>query len=382
MPDTVRHLSGAVTLSAPTDPNTIIMLRERRTMSRAALGGNIKRSATFMRSLETTPKQLDPTDAAALSETLHVPAATLTRPYVQAVDLGGRFFTHKYAITDSRRALANANLAVQAITDLLTMPEVTFPETGDLPHGTHTDAAWVAREARTAFGLDPALPVKHLAGVMERYGCILIEQTDRTRLAPAYTLTHPDRLGGTPFVFVDTDLPAHTQRFEIARELGRLINPNLSDRKRITPGHVDDRLDTFALEFLAPQCALADDLDGVQPGRDFDTVRALETLWGVDATGLISRARDLNIITERSRTAWSQALRHAATYDPVPQSYPVHPMTVSTLLTRLKDAGWSQFALAAHLGLHDSELSNLLPDWFTPERESESHEYAPLTLAR
>lgn len=365
MPDNVRHLSGAVTVDSDTVPGTLVMLRERLDLSRKALADLIGRTSVYLRTLESKPRVLSARDAAALCQALRVPPEALTRAHPGTIELGGTFRTHGVGIRRTRQCLARANLAADAAAELLTMPEVTAspPPRTPLTPGS-ADAVGEARSLRYQLSLDTR-PIGDMGGLMERIGHILLPSPHSEPGDPhAFTLIDSARLDGVPVVFIDEALTHNEQRFALARELGRIFRPDLTDARRApAPDQPDMRLDSFALEFLAPADGLDGVLDGAQPSTDMPLVRATQQLWGVDSHKLLARARDLGAITERSRVTWAQAWRDAERLSPAPDGAPATFTTVADTLTALHDAGWTRFMLAARLGLHDTELSLLLPGW-------------------
>lgn len=371
MPDNVCRLPGTTPLSTPTIPETLILLRQRLDLSRTAVGEAIERSTTFMRALESQPRTLEAGDAELLMHVLNVPTTALNKPHIHAHDMGNVFHTTRTPARRAQQVRACANLTADAITELLTWDQVSIQpdDSRKMPHTeTSCDAVETADMARARMGLGTG-PITHLGDILERFGCLIVPQTPATRCLAAYTLIHPERLNGTPFIFLDTTRPTLEQRFALARELGHLINPFLMEGKRITPNEPDMRLDTFATEFLAPTTSIGDSLDGVTPGRHFESVIAAQNAWGVPALTLLTRARDLGAITERQRVEWADTLRgrvHDLVGEPV--SYHVTFHTLKNLMHEIFTSNHSSYALAARLGLWERELEELLPGWGRNER--------------
>ncbi|WP_322613642.1 ImmA/IrrE family metallo-endopeptidase [Dermacoccus abyssi] len=383
MPDNVRHLSGAVTLNSETDPNTIVLLRERLDMARSTLGDRIGRAPAFMRALERKTRILTPRDTAALCQVLGVPPEALSITHTHATELGGSFNAQGVGVRRRRQCVAYANLAGDAASTLLTMPEVTVATPPlSIPNLDETDAIETAIHARRSLKLGNT-QIEHLGEFLERLGCVILPQPVDDPDLTAFTLLDATRGNGAPFIFLDTTADAIDQRFALARELGRIMNPSLTDARRLKDHTRDMRLDSFALEFLAPAAGLDGVLDAAQPSQDLSRVVALQDVWGVSATRLIARARDLGVLTERSRASWAHACRehervHAAST--LAERPRVQFHLISTVLQALGEAGWTPFMLAARLALHESELRRLLPGWWPSQYEG-SREAAPALRA-
>ena len=128
--------------------------------------------------------------------------------------------------------------------------------------GDQGEPGAVARAARKAVGLAPAVPVRDICGLLDRGGVkLLLLNTNRDSFFGLSVGPHD----GGPAVVVNTWERISVERwiFTAAHELGHLLlHPHEYQRQATElPEQTEREADEFASEFLMPECAFAEAWD-------------------------------------------------------------------------------------------------------------------------
>lgn len=177
---------------------------------------------------------------------------------------------------------------VQKMAERINERSVRLPRLDDNP-----DTA--ARVARTALGLAPDEPIKHLTNALERGGVLVLALPVKLEKREAYSLWTGADLD-KPVIVVTDGSPGDRLRLSIAHELGHLVMHQAPKGDLKT---IEREAYRFAGEFLVPEQAIRDELI---PPVTLTSLARLKPRWRVSMGALAQRARDLEIITPRQFT--------------------------------------------------------------------------------
>lgn len=160
---------------------------------------------------------------------------------------------------------------------------VTLPELSD---GNPVQAAIATR---SAMGLSPDAPIRHLINSAERVGVVILGLPIALDGRDAFSAWANHR----PIIALSAGRPGDRLRLTVAHEMGHLvlhraIKGSLKDLER--------QAFAFGAELLMPQTAMHRE---ILPPVTLATLAPLKTRWKVSLQALIRRARDLRIISER-----------------------------------------------------------------------------------
>jgi Zn-dependent peptidase ImmA (M78 family)/DNA-binding XRE family transcriptional regulator len=165
----------------------------------------------------------------------------------------------------------------------LRMPDLRLPrlETNDVEEA--------ARVTRSALGLSPDLPIKHLTNSVEQSGVVVLALPMRLEGRDAFSLW----TDGLPMIAISSGPPGDRVRFSVAHELGHLI---LHQAPRGSVAEFEKAADRFAAALLLPEDTLREQFAA---GVSFTLLASFKPKWGVSIQTLARRARDLGAISER-----------------------------------------------------------------------------------
>ncbi len=165
-------------------------------------------------------------------------------------------------------------------------------------------AATSASITRAELGLSPDTPVADLIHSVEKAGVLALALPIELMHIDAFSVWvgEDDR---RPVIVLSAGKPPDKLRFSVAHEVGHLVMHQMLKGSVKT---VETEADRFAAEFLLPEGALRQEL---LPPLTLTGLIALKRRWKVSIQTLITRARELSIITGRQRTYLFQQLsRH------------------------------------------------------------------------
>jgi Zn-dependent peptidase ImmA (M78 family)/DNA-binding XRE family transcriptional regulator len=181
--------------------------------------------------------------------------------------------------------IAFANIVRMSVDSLLD----AFELHGNVPRldldDYHGDPARVAKAIRYYWKM-PMGPIQNLYQLLEDKGIFIFEFDFGTTKMDAFTLT-----GSTvPVIMLNKVFPLDRKRRTLAHELGHIVMHDL-------PGdNVEKEADLFANEFLLPEQDIREDLYRL----NLKKAGMLKPWWRASMMSLIVRARELDIISDRS----------------------------------------------------------------------------------
>jgi len=155
------------------------------------------------------------------------------------------------------------------------------------------DPVLAAKITRAEFGISPDVPVPFLVHLAEKGGVVVLAIPNVLDKRDAFSLW-----AGTgtrkPVVAFAASSPGDRVAWSIAHELGHLV---MHHPIRPFAGDLEDQANRFAAEFLLPEAGVASELS--YP-LTFEKLASLKKRWKVSMQSLVRRAKDLNIINDRS----------------------------------------------------------------------------------
>lgn len=278
-------------------PERLVLARQRRRMTLAALAVKSGVSAQSITAFENNRKQPSEDSLASLADALGYPLPFFSRPAPVELTPDAVSFRAPSKMTALERDSALSSGAIAA--DLNTWMEERFklpqPNLPTFPHRTPSEAA---AQLRAAWGLGEA-PVPNLVHLLEANGVRVFSLAPDCLDADAFSTIKTT----TPFVFLNTRKTGQRGRFDAAHELGHLI---LHCQHRIPRGpSTESEADEFASAFLMPEAGiLAQQLHNASVERILSAKRK----WGVSAMALTYRLRKLNLLSEWRYTQTAKEL--------------------------------------------------------------------------
>ena len=152
------------------------------------------------------------------------------------------------------------------------------------------DRVSAAQMTRSALGLSPDRPIGNLIHVLEKAGVLVLAlpmKLDRIDAFSAWVTGDTMR----PVLVISGGKSGDRLRLSAAHDFGHLVLPPKGDQKR-----AEQEAFQFATEFLTPAEAMYHEM---VPPVTLTSLAKLKAKWGLSIQALITRARDLNIITTR-----------------------------------------------------------------------------------
>ncbi|NLM30772.1 MAG: ImmA/IrrE family metallo-endopeptidase [Methanomicrobiales archaeon] len=178
-------------------------------------------------------------------------------------------------------------LEVEMIAGITTRPDL--PPREESRVSTLEDVETVARKIRDkwSLGLDP---IENVMDVLEQHG-IKVGVLEASNSFDALTFYHDDQ---TPVIAINSSMTGDRQRYNCAHELGHLIlqvEPPLDEE---AAAH------RFAGAFLVPRDMVWKELGRKRSAIDLRELYTLKHKYGMSMKAWIYRARDLEVITEKT----------------------------------------------------------------------------------
>jgi Zn-dependent peptidase ImmA (M78 family)/DNA-binding XRE family transcriptional regulator len=219
----------------------------------------------------------------------------------QVIALAGVEFRKKSGTTAGDRAKVEAEV-IDQVERYLAIEAVLNVESADHAFSARQrvevqrieDAETQAGVLRTEWklGLDP---IASLTALLEERGIKVIQAILPESVAGlTCDVRRPEPLPSVPVVVVNVQSNIERLRFTLAHELAHRIiggNPNIDDEKA---AH------RFASAFLMPREHLWAETGGVRHALAYSEIVRLKHLYGVSATALLMRLKDIGVLTEEN----------------------------------------------------------------------------------
>lgn len=344
------------------DPSRLTQSRLLAGMTKAALAARLGLSAAAIGQFEAGVSRPRADHLPKLAATLQVPVSFFAagRPHAR-VDAGVAHFRSLRSTRVGERAKALAYVEqvwelVNALERHVELPEVRLPPPPDraLP-----DPAAAAQALRSSWDIGPG-PLPHLVRTMEVHGIVvtlLPFAKDETARIDAFSTSRLPR----PIVVLTPDRAdnVYRHRFTAAHELGHiLLHHELAsgDQKN------EREASAFAAELLIPAEEILGEL---RPRLRPHELSDIGQRWGVSAKALITRSRELGVVSEVSARRAYQRLSQIEGAGLVPDepitSYPGEtPCLLGQAYNLAEQHGLVISDLAAQLAWPGSRVRELL----------------------
>lgn len=277
------------------EPSRLTQARSLANMTKTALAAQVNLSAAAIGQFESGISRPRADHLPLLAATLHVPVQFFAagRPYAR-VDAGVAHFRKLRSTRVGERAKALAYVEqvwelLNALERHIELPALDLPSLKD--EGS-PDPQATARSVRAAWEIPPG-PLPHLVRTMEIHGIVVtllpfakdeaarIDAFSTSRLPRPIVVLTPDRADNV-----------YRHRFTAAHELGHLLM-----HYETAPGEVKTERDAdiFAAELLAPADDIINDL---QKRPRVDEMSTISRRWGISIKALITRSRELGLISD------------------------------------------------------------------------------------
>ncbi|MGW1296634.1 helix-turn-helix domain-containing protein [Streptomyces sp. NPDC002533] len=330
-------------------PERLVLARQRRRMTLAALAAKSGVSAQSITAFENSRKQPSEDSLASLADALGYPVRFFSRPAPVELTPDAVSFRAPSKMTALERDSALSSGAIAA--DLNTWMEERFklPQP-NLPTFPHRSASEAAAQVRAAWGLGES-PVPNLVHLLEANGVRVFSLASDCLDADAFSTIKTT----TPFVFLNTRKTGQRGRFDAAHELGHLI---LHCQHRIPRGPAtESEADEFASAFLMPKAGiLAQQLHNASVERILSAKRK----WGVSAMALTYRLRKLELLSEWRYTQTVKELTRRGYRRGEPDAKEMvreSSQLLAKVLQVLRDQRVSPADVAADLDISPAELN-------------------------
>lgn len=346
--------------------------REGRGMTQSTLATLIGRSSTAVSRWEKG-EQLPENEALDILERqLTIPASWFLKP-VPAYGVRPFFFRSKAATTRTARSIAKTRLeftqeASQALQEWVEWPLVNVPslEATDYLKVRDEDIESLALDLRKHWKLGLG-PISDMILVLENAGIVVARE--EIGYSNMDGVSKWFDLDGRPYIFLATDKANSVrQRFDAAHELAHLVlHRHLDDIEfNARYAEVERQANLFAGIFLLPDESFSAEI--MTPS--LDTFVALKSRWKTSVGAMISRSKQLGIVTEDYATRlWKNYSargwrRGELGDDRVPfEVVRLMPRAINLLL---EEGGFDHDRIVLEIGLFEPDIERLcgLPEGF------------------
>lgn len=345
--------------AAPLDPRRLTLARWAAELTKRELAERAGVSPASISQYESGKTSPSSPVAARLALACGVPFAYLHRsPERRRPDLTSRSFFRSLRSTPQRErdradALAEHVLdVVDVIERRVSLPAVNVPQISP-GTGSRTEIEDVAAEVRAEWQV-PHGPIANVVRLLEANGVVVARLMSNGRKLDAFSRWFGDR----PLVVLWADKGDKARsRFDAAHELGHLVMHSDADQSNQTQ---EREANMFASAFLMPAALVSGDLVRVSPTNSgWSDVRERRARWGVSASALLYRSRELGALPESAfRRAMQNYARHGLReVDGRELGAPERPV----LLARAADAfGESYEAIAMEAALPLGQVEDIM----------------------
>jgi Zn-dependent peptidase ImmA (M78 family)/DNA-binding XRE family transcriptional regulator len=227
-------------------------------------------------------------DAIALAT--RMPTSFFRRPAPPEFPLGSLLFRARATAPQREKSKAHrgGQLAFE-LAELLAARVNTLPVR--IPR-LATEPVEAARMTRAALGLSPSTPIPNVVHTVERAGVLVVVVPATVEKCDAFSGWAGTELS-RPVIALLEGVPGDRLRFSVAHELGHLV---LHQAASGMVKEIEAQADQFASEFLVPESGIRQELSA---SVTLTSIAPLKRRWGVSMQMLLTRARNLEIISPR-----------------------------------------------------------------------------------
>ena len=297
------------------NPEMLVLARRSRSLTQDELAYRAAVGRTSLARYEVGTLAVPDDVLSKLSHALDYPVAFFRRrPTLLGV--GGDAVFHRKRQSLTTKALYHAHACAEVrrleITTMLHSMWDSGPSLPEYPVELFDDPTRIARSVRAAMNIPPGL-IYNMTEILERNGCIIVAHDFESPLLDGFSQRTPYP---PSFIHLNGALFPDRWRWTLAHELGHLVmHFDLIEAPRLA----EEQANLFASEFLTPAHEIAPRLADLT----FQKLSGLKMEWRVSMQALITRAYQLNIISDRQRQSMFTRMakagyrtREPATLDP------------------------------------------------------------------
>jgi Zn-dependent peptidase ImmA (M78 family) len=284
-------------MSTTLNPDMLTLAREARGQTQTELARRINKTPGYINKVERGYLEPTPAQIEALSEALRYPVSFLTSQE-RVVGYDSPCLYHRKRKTLPTKLLTRIESRMHAlrlhVRWLLQGLEIeSMFQFHSMDPDEFGGPAATAQALRRAWGR-PRGPIKNLTELVEAAGGIVIIDEFGTTKLDGLSCWEKD---GPPLFYLNYGIPAEVLRFTLAHEIGHIV---MHMHPTADP---EGEADEFAAEFLMP----AQEIRGQLQNLQFSKLGPLKEYWGITMRNLITRAKNLNVITpSKSRSLYVQ----------------------------------------------------------------------------
>jgi Zn-dependent peptidase ImmA (M78 family)/transcriptional regulator with XRE-family HTH domain len=275
-------------VSSAITPSRLVLARERRGFTKAALGAAIGVSAKTVSAYEKGLQEPHPRHLRALISALEFPAEFFIGIELPPAPIEAASFRALKNLTAKQRlqAAGSATIALAVsrwIEARFQLPTSTVPQLR-----YYADAEAAAELVRRDWGVGER-PIGNMVHLLEAHGVRVFSLVEECAEMDAFSLW----IEGVPYIFLNTMKSAEHSRMDAAHELGHLAmhfgheTPRGRERER--------EAQTFGAAFLMPRGSVL----AYAPRRAYFTdLNRAKHQWKVSLANLVYRMRTLGLLTD------------------------------------------------------------------------------------
>ena len=272
-------------------PSRLTAARKRRGVTITALSVDSGISTKSLSDYENGKKEPSGETLKRLAQALKVPPRYFSRPPLEDVPVDAVSFRapSKMLARNRDMALTIASNAIELRSWIDTCYETPAVDVPTLhKYAGIRAASRAAAVVRAKWGLGET-PVGNMVHLLELHGVAVFSVKAQKAQLDAFSF----RLGGRPYILLNTSKSAERGRFDAAHELGHLVLH--SEARRIIGQDAEREADAFASAFLMPE---GDVRANIRINPPLQQILTKKRRWRVAAIALAYRLHELGLLSD------------------------------------------------------------------------------------
>jgi Zn-dependent peptidase ImmA (M78 family)/transcriptional regulator with XRE-family HTH domain len=270
-------------------PARLRLARAYRGLTQTELGEAVNVTHQFVAYLEGGHREMVPTLASALGDTLGFAPGFFFRPLAEEIRDDECYFRRRQSTPVGVRSqvLAHATLFSELVSYLEQQVHLPMQSLPTLRVKTREDVERAAERSRMEWGLGLDLPIKSATRVLENAGVPVTRFEGLSQKVDAFS-----RFGKRSVVVLNDKTPSRS-RWDIAHEWGHLLMHagTLADAAL-----AEDQANHFAGAFLLPRAGFMREFPRTKYNLAWDALFRLKKRWRTSVSAMVRRAFELHLI--------------------------------------------------------------------------------------
>ncbi len=328
------------------NPSRIRFARKRRGLTIKKLSDTLGLTARTLSSYENGKSSPTASSLKLMAEILKFPEEFFFMDEIQPISVDAVSFRSQARMSATTRdaALHASHIALEFtawISNKFETPAVLLPDLSDY----QPEAAAEVLRNEWSIGQKTISNMVHL---LEAKGVMVFSLVENTDTMDAYSFW----MNHQPFVFLNTKKSVERSRFDAAHELGHLV---LHAHGAPKGKEIEAEANRFASAFLMSEKSVRSHW-GRYPR--LSSIVSLKRVWGVSASALLRRLRDLDLLTEWHYRSLCIELSRKGGMKQEPNGIERRETSklLPMLFQALRDDGINKQELAKELGYYPSEI--------------------------